>query len=292
MLYKNITLAIAAIIVAIASIFVANSYCKWQINDYSYLEEYDETVEIDLSDDVKIENLNNLYYEVGGNYFTKDGWRYSWFDIKSLEKSGTNHVENAELIFSYMGKRVRFNYEIIAISDLMQESVSSGVPLRFQVVAKDKNVSGVLNFELKTHDVLRKEYMLQSLPISFIIFLGFDLLICIVFAIIDYKLDIGLYNLILFLPRRSMKNMPQPIVVDPIVEAEREAKRKEVQKKAEEAKRLARIKEYEAKYDLTKEENAVFKEIAYGTLGKLFINDETVCDDELKLVEHTDTQNG
>lgn len=294
MRYKNIVLIITTVVVAIATAIIAATYYKWKPLDYSYLSEYDMTDGIDISEDVKIENIDYLYYITEGKgYFTDEGWRYSEFNVRSLR--GERFYGKKDLIFSYDGKKLTFDYEIVAVDGALKaEDVSADRSIKFRIVPKDKNVSGTLDFELPTRDALSNQYVLKSVPIVLVITLSIDLIIAIIFAIIDYKEYEGIFYWvdlpsIDFSMGRSYSTTYSHSVSsstsDSLGSSASSSRQVSI---ASNQYKIERIKKYEEKYDLTKEENAVFKELAYDTLGRLFIKSSDDSGEDQNSSDNTD----
>ena len=234
-------------------------------------QEYDGRDTIDISKDVKIENIDYLYFYGEGSEYTKNGWMYKTIYIESLIKDENRPSRIAEFVTTYKGQRLNFDYEI---------SVADGVILtgdklaKFRITPKDENIQGALDFELSTQKALESFYTKKSLPIIISIALGADLIVCIIFAVIDGITEKGFFNFNFDLPDfcKPKQKPLSPEEQERLERLEREKKRQEdEQRKLENDKgKIERIKSYEEKYDLTKPENMVFKELAYSTLGKLF----------------------
>lgn len=275
MLYKNVILVITSFLTLIMAALISMSYYGNNAKDYSDIQEYVGGDEIDISKDVKIENIDHLYFEGEGSVFTGSGFTYKTIYIKSLMKDENNSSGIADIVITYKGKRLNFDYEIsIADGVITQESVSNGKPAKFKITSKDNSIKGVLDFELPTQETLRSFYVKKSLPMIISIALGADLIICIIFAFVDYKKGKGFFSFYFDLPD-FCKAKQRPLSSEQIEEAERaERERKQAEDEKirleQEKERQDRIKIYEEKYDLTKPENMVFKELAYYTIHKLF----------------------
>ena len=76
MLYKNIVLVITSFLTLIMATLISTSYYKYNAKDYSNIKEYIGSDMIDISKDVKIENIDYLYFEGEGSEYTKNGWIY------------------------------------------------------------------------------------------------------------------------------------------------------------------------------------------------------------------------
>ena len=274
MLYKNIILVITSFLTLIMAALISTSYYGYNAKDYSSLQEYVGNDTIDISKDVKIENIDYLYFEGEGSEYTKNGWMYKTIYIKSLMKDENNFSGIADIVITYKGWRLNFDYEISVDGVITQESVSDGKSAKFKITSKDKSIKGTLEFELPTQEVLRSFYVKKSLPKIIFIALGADLIICIIFAFVDYKKEKGFFSFYFDLPD-FCKTKQKPLSPEQIEEAERV----EREKKAAEDEKIRleqkkkwqeRISFYENKYDLTKSENTVFKELAYDTIFKLF----------------------
>lgn len=275
MLYKNIILVITSFLTLIMVAFNSDLYYKHKSKDYlnikENMKEYDGRDTIDISKDVKIENIDYLYFYGEGSEYTKNGWMYKTIYIESLIKDENRPSRIAEFVITYKGQRLNFDYEI---------SVADGVILtgdklaKFRITPKDENIQGTLDFELSTQKALESFYTKKSLPIIISIALGADLIICIIFAVIDGITEKGFFNFNFYLPDfcKPKQKPLSPEEQERLERLEREKKRQEdEQRKLENDKgKIERIKSYEEKYDLTKPENMVFKELAYSTLGKLF----------------------
>lgn len=275
MLYKNIILVIMSFLTLIMVAFNSDLYYKHKSKDYlnikENIKEYDGSDTIDISKDVKIENIDYLYFYGEGSEYTKNGWMYKTIYIESLIKDENRPSRIAEFVITYKGQRLNFDYEI---------SVADGVILtgdklaKFRITPKDENIQGTLDFELSTQKALESFYTKKSLPIIISIALGADLIICIIFAVIDGITEKGFFNFNFDLPDfcKPKQKPLSPEEQERLERLEREKKRQEdEQRKLENDKgKIERIKSYEEKYDLTKPENMVFKELAYSTLGKLF----------------------
>lgn len=271
MLYKNVILVITSFVTLIMAALISTSYYGYNAKDYSSLKEYVGSDTIDISKDVKIENIDYLYFEGEGSEYTKNGWMYKTIYIKSLMKDENNFSEIADIVITYKGQRLNFDYEI---------SVADGVILtgdklaKFSITSKDKNIQGTLEFELPTQEALRSFYVKKSLPMIISIVIGADLIICIIFAFVDYKKGKGFFSFYFDLPD-FCKAKQKPLSSEEIEEAERaERERKQAEDERfrleQEKKRQERISFYENKYDLKKPENVVFKELAYDTIFQLF----------------------
>lgn len=272
MLYKNIVLVITSFLTLIMATLISTSYYKYNAKDYSNIKEYIGSDMIDISKDVKIENIDYLYFEGEGSEYTKSGWIYKNIYIKSFMKNENRPSGIAEFVITYKGQRLNFDYEIsVADGAVTQESALSGAPAKFRITSNDKSIKGALEFELPNYETLDSFYKKKSLSMIISIALAADLIICIVFAFVDCKMVEGFF---LYMPDffRVKKKPLSPEEQERLERLEREKKRQEdEQRKLENDKRkIERIKSYEEKYDLTKPENMVFKELAYSTLGKLF----------------------
>lgn len=296
MRYKNIVLIITTVVVAVATAIIASTYYKWESLDYSYLSEYDMTEGIDISEGVKIENIDYLYYITEGKgYFTDEGWRYSEFNVRSLRDKRLVPYGNEDLIFSYDGKKLTFDYEIVAVDGALKaEDVAADRSIKFKIVPKDKNVSGTLDFELPTRDALSNQYVLKSVPIVLVITLSIDLIIAIIFAIIDYKEDEGIFYWV-DLPsigfstsRSNSTTYSHSVSSSTSVSLGSSASSSRQVSVDSNQYKIERIKKYEEKYDLAKEENAVFKELAYDTLGRLFIKSSDDSGEDQNNSDNTD----
>lgn len=290
MLYKNVILIITSVLTLIMVAFNSDLYYKHKSEDYlnikENIKEYDGSDTIDISKDVKIENIDYLYFDGEGSVFTGSGWMYKTIYIESLIKDENRPSKIAEFVITYKGQRLNFDYEI---------SVADGVILtgdklaKFRITPKDENIQGTLDFELSTQKALESFYTKKSLPIFISIALGADLIICIIFAVIDGITEKGFFNFNFDLPEfhlpdfnfdldfcrgrgkpLSQEELEEREKIHREIEEKREKRRKEEARLAEIERRLERIKSYEEKYDLTKPENIVFKELAYDTIFKLF----------------------
>ena len=265
MLYKNIVLVITSFLTLIMAVLISTSYYKYNAKDYSNIKEYVGSDTIDISKDVKIENIDYLY-------FTKDEGQRSYYIRSLLNDYGNSYGRNAKLIITYNGKLLNFDYDISVVGIGVAQGIGSGDnTLKLRITSKDKNVKGTLDFELYSGEMLRSFYIGKSLPTVISIALAADLIICIIFAFVDCKRVEGFF---LYMPDffRVKQKPLSPEEQERLERLEREKKRQEdEQRKLENDKRkIERIKSYEEKYDLTKPENMVFKELAYFTLGKLF----------------------
>lgn len=271
MLYKNVILVITLFLTLIMAALISTSYYGYNAKDYSGLKEYVGSDTIDIAKDVKIENIDYLYFDGEGSEYTKNGWMYKTIYIESLIKDENRPSRIAEFVITYKGQRLNFNYEI---------SVADGVILtgdelaKFRITSKDKNIQGTLEFELPTREVLRSFYVKKSLAMIISIALGADLIICIIFAFVDYKKEKGFFSFYFDLPDfcKAKQKPFSPEQIEEAERAERERKQAEDEKICleQERERQERINFYENKYDLKKSENMAFKELAYDTIFKLF----------------------
>lgn len=285
MLYKNVLLAIAVFVLAIATPIIASKSYVEQAEDYSALQEYTGSDRINLAKDVKIENLEYLYFHGEGQVNVNKGWAYKTVYVKSLLEH--SYGSSSEIIFTYKGQRIKFDYTVSLPDGVLTiEKGNSKEPVKFRVTANGGNVSGSLDFELNSEEITNNRQLPKALPKIILFYLLGGLVVCVLFAVIDYKKQMGFFAM---RPYAEVLLSRDPKTLTP----KERAKRKQFLRAQEAAaakedylKKVERVKLYEEKYDLSKPENMVFKEIAYGTIEKVFLTE-----DDFKLIDPTETDN-
>ena len=285
MLYKNVLLAIAVFVLAIATPIIASKSYVEQAEDYSALQEYTGSDRINLAKDVKIENLEYLYFYGEGQVNDYKGWAYKTVYVKSLLEN--TYGKSSEIIFTYKGQRIKFDYTVSLPDGVLTiEKGNSNEPVKFRVTANGGNVSGSLDFELNAMEITNNRQLPKALPRIILFYLTGSLVVCVLFAVIDYKKQMGFFAM---RPYAEVLLSRDPKTLTP----KERAKRKQFLRAQEAAaekeaylKKVERVKLYEEKYDLSKPENMVFKEIAYGTIEKVFLTE-----DDFKLIDPTISDN-
>ena len=198
---RNIFIAIATITFVV--LVCINLFSPEQPSDYSYLKTFPESEKLELSENVVVENIDDLYYD----YDTDFQGNVTTVYIHDKFSGGYG---DGKFIFSYNGMRLDFDYEV-KIFELGTSNVhgKDDTATVFEVISTDGDITGSIFVTMGTWDMLNQKeahsgftaFSVAAVITSFVL----SLLCCLVEALFyanetlfsfndqsaDYKYDEG-----------------------------------------------------------------------------------------------------
>lgn len=152
-----------------------------EANDYSYLKEYPSGQALILNDEVKVENIKDLYYTSQSSNGNTTVW------IHDIHKPG---FWNGILILSYQGMRLNFDYDI-EIVEVGNQNRANGkeTATTIKIISKDKNITGSMIVKISTEGMLKRARALSVFPWFVIGCVFISIIEAIISSLISYPIE-------------------------------------------------------------------------------------------------------
>ena len=233
---RIIVTIIATVIVMTSTIIYA--FISQTEKDYSYLEEFPSSQTLILNDEVKVENIGEIYYSYDSN------------SVNNINIQINGLFNGGEFIFSYHNMRLNFSYviEVVELGNAYNDQEHTASIVR--IVSTDEKITGSLLVELKTKDMLEQSRAISKYTFAIHIFIPACLVLALILVAIFEMVDF-------FSFRKFIREHDKGKEYIREIELEKERQRNII---------------YE-KFNPDLEGNEVYKEFLNGDLGKVFKND-------------------
>lgn len=164
---KYFVIAILILSILASCIFLFGVLRKTpKAKDYSYLKEYSGQA-LTLSEDVKVENIKELYY-------TRQSYGLNTtIFIHDIHDAGKG---NGKLILSYQGMRLDFDYDIEIVEAGKYNMGGKETATTIKIISKDQKITGSMIVKISTEGMLTRARAIPAF-ISFVV-------VCVVFSIV------------------------------------------------------------------------------------------------------------